>query len=422
MKIKTFYARTMAEALVEIKSSLGPEALILSSKPLARRSGLGSAGIQVVAATDNRQAHIGSSVDDLADLTARPPETEDGPVPDNYTPKARTSGILSDEAGEIPLQSEASEARGPARANYPLQIYHDLIANDFSGSLASELVGRACRALDNSGRMNRERFLGAICDAARQMVVPSLQGEGMPGKQYVVFLGSAGAGKTTAIAKLAAHLAMRHDKNVALFTLDTYGIGAIDQMRTYASLMGLPFRAVSDLAELRTAMADHSRRDFILVDTPGRYRQDTAAVSEMMQHLRGTGNVECHVVLSATTKPCDLSKMTDWYQPYDYLVFTKLDETSTLGPILSELTRTQKPLSYLSDGQRIPDDLHAATPARIVDAVLNAINNGARTWNEPASLDFISIPSKPRSRQLRKPRKSIPPALTRKRRGQEQEL
>jgi flagellar biosynthesis protein FlhF len=212
-----------------------------------------------------------------------------------------------------------------------------------------------------------------------------------------------------------------HDRKVALFTLDTYRIGAIEQMRAFASLMGLPFRVASDLSELRKAIADHSRRDFILIDTPGKFQQDTPPVTEMMDFLLGTGTTECHLVLSATTKAGDLAKMTGWYRSYDSMIFTKLDETSTLGPILNELTRTQKPLSYFSDGQRIPDDLHAATPDRIVAAVMNAITNGARTWNEPVNPNFFSTQAKPKRRQEPRLKRVIPPTPLRRRKAREQE-
>jgi flagellar biosynthesis protein FlhF len=157
-------------------------------------------------------------------------------------------------------------------------------------------------------------------------------------------------------------------------TTDTFRIGAVEQLKTYAGLIGLPFRVVAQPAELGQAIQENRQRDYILIDTAGHSQRDLGAVQDLMQVLQETPEIERHLVMSATTKPLDMREIVDRFSicSPDCLLFTKLDETSTFGPIFNELVRTQKPLSYIADGQRVPEDLHAVRGDQIVDIVLNA--------------------------------------------------
>jgi flagellar biosynthesis protein FlhF len=180
-------------------------------------------------------------------------------------------------------------------------------------------------------------------------------------------------GKTTSIAKLAAYLALQRKKKVVLVTLDGYRIGAVEQLRSYAGLMGIPFRFVERASDLARAIEDNNRRDYILIDTAGHGPKDIQAMHGLAAFMKKSEFIERHLVLSAATKPSDMRKIMDQFEICrpDHLLFTKLDETSTPGPILNELVRTQKSFSYYTDGQRVPDDLHAVARDRIIDIVLN---------------------------------------------------
>jgi flagellar biosynthesis protein FlhF len=195
----------------------------------------------------------------------------------------------------------------------------------------------------------------------------------MPDKKIVAFVGPTGVGKTTSIAKLAAHLALRKKKKVVLVTLDGYRIGAIEQLRSYAGFMGIPFRFADDVSELNRVIEENKRRDYILIDTAGRGPRDMDDMNGLADFLKKSETIERHLVLSASTKPSDMRRILDQFEVCspDHLLFTKLDETSTPGPILNELVRTQKCFSYYTDGQRVPDDLHAVPGEGIINLVLN---------------------------------------------------
>jgi flagellar biosynthesis protein FlhF len=160
-------------------------------------------------------------------------------------------------------------------------------------------------------------------------------------------------------------------------TLDGYRIGAVEQLRSYAGLMGIPFRFVDDVSELPRAIEENNQRDYILIDTAGRGPRDLEAMRSLAAFLKKSDFIERHLVLSAATKPSDMRQAVDQFEICrpGHLLFTKLDETSTPGPILNELVRTQKSFSYYTDGQRVPDDLHAVPRERLMDIVLHHNEN-----------------------------------------------
>ncbi|MBN2241203.1 MAG: flagellar biosynthesis protein FlhF [Acidobacteria bacterium] len=396
MKIKTFYSKTMAEAFKEIKTHLGPNAILLSTKEIPRRSGVWGqvSGFEVVAACDDAGAVDFFSEAEGGDGSAgsaRRPET--GARKDlahilatgTYTParlaaqqavahhRRSPAGTASLSGGitEFPERSENEDPLSMGRIAGRVRL--DLIGSGIDAELADRLVSTACEGLTPSQCRNRGLLLGAVARAALKMVPAISDRDGIPGKRIVAFVGPTGVGKTTSIAKLAAHLALRKKKKVLLVTTDGYRIGAIDQLRAYAGFMGIPFRFADQVPDLARTIEEHRQRDFILVDTAGRSPRDMNAIRPIAEFLGKSGDTERHLVLSVTTNSRDLRAAMDAFEicAPDHLLFTKLDETAAAGPILNEIIRTRKSFSFYSDGQKVPEDLHAVTGEFISDLILN---------------------------------------------------
>ncbi len=395
MRIKTFYAKSMADALQDIKSSLGPDALLLSTREVRGRSGArgASSRFEVVAATDRgdevKLASAGEENPEPASNAAGGSSDESHSLPEaagsmtpTYSPgtlsKRQSRPAVKRVTGRKTLVKKQALAKQhevelQCTSAVSMTLYQELLESGVHEWLAARLVNDAVVNLNSRQRRSRPAIVRSMANAVRSLISASRIEDGMPGKKIVAFVGPTGVGKTTSIAKLAAHLALRKRKKVVLMTLDGYRIGAVEQLKSYAGLMGIPFRFVGQVSELSRAIREQGQRDYILIDTAGRGPKDIDVMGDLAAFLQTSGDIERHLVLSATTKSSDLKEIVDRFEicKPDHLLFTKLDETTTLGPILNELVRTQKPLSYCTDGQRVPEDLHAINRDRIIEMVLH---------------------------------------------------
>jgi len=200
------------------------------------------------------------------------------------------------------------------------------------------------------------------------------------GTKAVVFVGPTGVGKTTTIAKLASLFSVEKKKKVALLTADTYRIAAAEQLRTYANILKVPFRIIYTEEELEQAMQDFSEYDYVFIDTAGHSHQNIEQrenVAGLVKIVKEMAEKDVFLVLSATTKYKDLLRIADSYKEFgDYkLIFTKLDETSAYGSLLNLKLHTQAPLSYVTCGQNVPDDIETFNPQKTVKKLLSGKRN-----------------------------------------------
>ena len=195
------------------------------------------------------------------------------------------------------------------------------------------------------------------------------------GVRIAALLGTTGVGKTTTLAKIAAKFVLEQQVTAALITADTYRISAVEQLRTYSDILGLPLEIVYSPSELSKAIVKHRTKDLILIDTAGRSQYNEFQMKELQDLLSINQRIEKNLVLSVTTKQSDAKDIIERFsvcEP-DKIIFTKTDETSTLGSIMNLLLKQQRlSLSYLSNGQSVPDDIIAATPEALTDLLLRS--------------------------------------------------
>jgi flagellar biosynthesis protein FlhF len=257
-----------------------------------------------------------------------------------------------------------------------LSLYGDLAANDVDPMIAVRLCEYTQRALveqDGEGNIEQDKahlFMRRVISDFIPVAAP-IQLD--PNKvQVAALVGPTGVGKTTTIAKLAAYAKMNLKQKVALLTMDTYRMGGADQLQQYAQILQVPIHIIITSDDLKNALNFYQDRSLVLIDTPGHQPQETDRLDQLSAFLEALPLVETHLVLSATSKPRDLAEVAQRFERLrpSRLVFTKLDETCTYGPILSTLVRVKRPLSYLGTGQEVPKDLELATSRRVADLIL----------------------------------------------------
>ena len=212
---------------------------------------------------------------------------------------------------------------------------------------------------DCGNRKKVDRFL----QSAIRQSISVVRIERGPGPHVVALVGPTGVGKTTTLAKLAAHAVLQQKARVALVTLDTYRIAAVEQLKTYARIMDLPVQVALNLGELGAAIQFHQDKDLILIDSAGLSPRDAEAMKTLQDFMEDQTDIEVHLVLSATTKGADLTEIVAKFAPMKpaYLIFTKLDETGAYGQLFNQVIRTKLPVSYVTTGQNVPEDFSFAS-------------------------------------------------------------
>ena len=194
-----------------------------------------------------------------------------------------------------------------------------------------------------------------------------------PGRcRLAALVGPTGVGKTTTIAKLAANFRLKEKRRVGLITVDTYRIAAVEQLRTYADIIDLPMHVVSTPREMRETVGRMSHLDLILLDTAGRSPKDEVRIQELKAFLSEARADEVHLVLSSVAAARTLEQTAERFAAVGAtaLVLTKLDEANGLGNVLPLVRGGSLPVSYLTDGQNVPDDIQTADARRLAQMIL----------------------------------------------------
>lgn len=376
MEVKTFRAATMQQALAQVRQELGSEAIILQTREIHGSRLLrwipGLRQIEVTASVEvrapSRLVTRGSreltSASAIAAAPARQAEHD------------RLTAQL-DQLHSI-VEGLAQQSRPDGRAELPeqfFQLYTELLETEIGEELARDLVERvrsqATSAEVNDAAALKTRLLRTIEGEFRHTGPIQVT----PGKRRVCALvGPTGVGKTTTIAKLAANFRLRERRRVGLITVDTYRIAAVEQLRTYADIIELPMKVVATPREMRDALADFADLDLVLIDTAGRSPRDEVRIQELQTFLNEAQADEVHLVLSAVSSAATLVRTAERFAKVGCtaLVVTKLDEAMSLGNLLPLARQSGLPVSYVTNGQSVPDDIAAAESRKLARWTLGA--------------------------------------------------
>lgn len=412
MIIKKYLAKSEKDAIEMAKEDLGKDAVVMNIKKV-RPKGLAKlfvrSKVEVTAALDETPA-AGASSKPSPKPAEKPVEKPEIPVvkpsEEETTLEDRLSRLQSllekqmvdkqkkeqkkeqdteqDKKEDVPKEQEA-EAASRQKEEEPSEdertkackelIYQQLLQNEVEEEIAKSIMDEVNRSLTKNAPL--DQILANVYQKIILMIGQTYLIDTKPGNKtkFIFFLGSTGVGKTTTIAKIASRLKLEEGLNIALVTADTYRIAAVEQLKTYANILSVPLEVIYRPEELGEAIEELSQYDVCLVDTAGRSHKNKEQIEDIRELIEQIpiGERQVFLVLNAGTKYSDLKEIASVYSKLtDFsFIFTKLDETSSAGAMLNMRVKTKCPLSYVTWGQNVPDDIGEVDAQKIAKQLLS---------------------------------------------------
>ena len=405
MRMKKYQASSMAEAIAQIRAELGPNAVIVHASE-SRKGLLGKAMVEVVAAVDGSERSArgatGSAGAPPVAGRSNPPTLAGGRGPHARAPagqQPRSGGTAAQRAAAVAerrpaagpdpitaMEQQVVELRsaltrlshqwaGAGKLAPPLaELHQRLLEQEVEPGLAQQLVTTIDGELSLQAASDQATVLDTLSKHLRRMLPTTGPLGPKAGEPTIVFLiGPTGVGKTTTIAKLAANMKVQR-RRMTLITCDTYRIAAIPQLRTYADILRVPLEVAYTPEELTSKVLDHLDDDFVIVDTPGRSQRNADQLADLRRFVQAVPTRRTLLTIAAGARYRDMLDVVARFGaiPFDGLLLTKLDETTTFGPILNLLHHTGKPLTYLTTGQNVPQDIELATAGGLAEMLVRS--------------------------------------------------
>lgn len=397
MHVKKFTAINMQEALKLVKQELGSDAIIISTRNTEPMPGGNKCHtVEVTAAMDFncddnisvsrlQKKGMGTDIPDMNEFIY-PLKKEIAELKDvikSLSPdllrslRKNEDDSFKKEAIELKsivhyLLNNDYTLKNLGIHNSLINFYKEAIDRGINERLAFRLVEKVNKQISNEAAISKDNIKARFYNEMMKFIKTSGPVKTNEGKSKVVaFVGPTGVGKTTTVAKLAAELSLNQKKEVALLTLDTYRIAAVEQLKVYSNIIDIPISVARDRQEFHEALRLYEDKDIVLIDTAGRSRKDEKQMKELMNYLDGNVPVEVHLVLSSTDQEEILFSNIKRFYPLsvDHLIFTKLDEANSFGMLFNIAMKTNKPISYFTTGQKVPEDIEVATAEKTVDLI-----------------------------------------------------
>jgi len=396
MKVKRIIAKDTREALRLVREAMGPDAVILSNKPHI------DGGVELMVALDFQEPLLQhaktvetTTVNHLSPPIASEKNTKpQKSITDFETGEEKAFKVLQGEVNSLKglLQEQMSGlVWGTLKRKNPIHvtIMRRLTAAGFTSYVTKKIL----QTIEDT------MSLEDAYEHAQNMLVASINNLDVDiinqGGVYA-FLGSSGVGKTVTVAKLASQYVVKYNaQSVAIITSDVTRIGAFDTLKTYSKVLDVPFRVVEDARTLQEALTEFRTKKLILIDTPAYHTQE--AFQEQLTMFRACGiNIKYYLMLAATMQYCNMHQQLSTFQDIGLhgCILSKVDETLTLGEALSLLIEAQLPIRYISNGSRIPEDLHLVKAIQLIDkALLLAKKNKKEMSEEDLARLFTEVES-----------------------------
>jgi len=349
MQVKKYRARTIKEAIAMVKNGMGPEAMILSTKKLGNE---GQEGLFEIAALPGAD---GSSQAELSPL---------GEV---------KSELMTIREMIYLLNASTSTLERTLLNPALIGLYAQLIRSGLKDQYARLFIEKA-GALNGVESPSSKRILDSTMREIMQVIEVKDPFRVSNSRQIVAaFIGTTGVGKTTTIAKLAAQLMLKAGKKVGLVSIDNYRIGAMEQLKTYAHILGIPCFPAFSRKDLLSALRRMERNDVVLIDTAGQSHYDKARIEELRKMMTDDLAISTHLLLSVATTESEMNQTALNFSPlkFESYVFTKIDEAERCGSVINQVMKLPAPISYITTGQNVPEDIEKAEKRRILQLLFN---------------------------------------------------
>lgn len=353
--IRTFRARDARSALTAVKEAFGSDAVIIETKQVG--GGLfGKPQIEVTAASASAPSPVQEKSERDSrmenDMAALRRVMDD--VRRTLHTNNRSAAGATPSGGEMELSAEAR------------RVFRHLLDRGMDAEQARSLLDEA---LATGAERATELFPLIVAELRKQMTASSPPWSA-DARRTIALVGPTGVGKTTAIAKIAARALLETRFKIGLITVDTYRVGASDQLARYGKIMGVPTYVARDRAALASAVENTRDADLVLIDTAG--RSDAESLLAQMNLVKSAPNVQMHLVMSVATGARELGAVARRYKTFgaERLIFTKLDEADGPAGALSAAAVIGRPVSCICDGQRVPEDIHPVTDSSLIEKFL----------------------------------------------------
>ena len=378
MKVKKFMAASMPDAMKQIRTELGKDAVILNSRVVYTGGVLGffkKRNIEVMAALDaNQESEQKPSV--------KPAAVQDhsddykGNAEDAQFSSLKTSDELIREISSLKQMMSSLASSNQAIPVHPEAIRKAqfiLDEQEIDKSVQDHVLQALLEKWYLRGANAKDSEIDAWLHEELIKQIEDIPFEGISfSKKYINVAGPTGVGKTTTLAKMAAECVIKHRKKAAFITADTYRIAAIDQLKTYASILNMPLEVCYTIEDFRQAADKLKEFDVVLIDTAGRNFRNKQYVEDLKNVIDFENEMETFLVLSLTSKQKDMEEIYNQFSiiDIDKLIFTKADETSTYGSMYNIIHKYKKGAAYITNGQDVPDDILMAGPEAIVKQLM----------------------------------------------------
>lgn len=374
MRVKRYLAKDVQEAMIKVKSELGRDAIILHTRKIKEPGFKGlfrKPLVEVVAAIDSSKKDDGGTQyvpirNQVRQNIIKRNEVQNSNFKnfDNINQEITSiKSMLSTVLDKIDEEPTAEDAN-------VLQKYEKILMEKGVIKPVSDKILSIVRRQISISNENEQSIKNALKIILKDYLgAPYVMENNSKKQNIVLFVGPTGVGKTTTLAKLAARQTIINKKSAAFITADTYRIAAVDQLRTYSEILDVPLTVIYEPNEVKDAIEKYSDKDYIFIDTAGRNHKNKELLTELESLLEHVESPDIFLLLSLTTSYENVEDIVKSYQFLDNynLIFTKADESSSFGNILNAKFLTSKPLSYLTVGQSVPDDIEIVDIEKIVN-------------------------------------------------------